>query len=392
MRFSTRTAWDLSESPLAQALRARRATGLPLHDLTASNPTQCGFAYNEADILAPLSGPAALTYDPDPRGLLSAREGVSRYYASHGAFVPAEQLILTTSTSEAYSFLFRLLCDSGDEVLLFQPSYPLFDFLAQIDDVRLVPSPLFYDHGWQIDLTGLQERVTSRTRAIAVVHPNNPTGHCTRVEERRALETLCAERRLALIVDEVFLDYPFPGYAPHSFADGDHPALTFVLSGISKIAALPQMKAAWIAVFGPERERSGALARLEIIADTFLSMNAPVQNALPAWLAGSAALQLQIRARTQANLQTLDGWLDQHPAISRLTVEAGWYAVLRLPALEKDEELAIRLIADHGVSVHPGYFFGFPGDGWFVVSLLTPEDTVRKGLAAMGKALPDFTR
>ena len=388
MRFSARTAWDLEETRLARALRERRASGLPLLDLTASNPTQCSFAYDEVGILAALGDPRAMAYDPDPRGMLRARETVCRYYFERDAPVAPEQVFLTTSTSEAYSWLFRLLCDAGDEVLIAQPSYPLFDFLAQIEDVRLVPYPLLYDHGWQIDLPGLRERITDRTRAIAVVHPNNPTGHWTR--EREELEELCVEHGLALVVDEVFLDYAMPGHEGRSFATGKHRAPTFVLSGISKIAALPQMKAAWIAAFGPASELADALARLEIVADTFLSMNAPIQCALPSWLNAAGAMQAQIRSRTQANLRALEEVLARHPAVTRLDVEAGWYAVLRVPALGSDEDLAARLVEERGVSVHPGYFFGFGGDGWLVLSLLGPEAEFRAGAEAMCGAV-DFS-
>jgi alanine-synthesizing transaminase len=388
VRFSARTAWDLEETRLARALRERRASGLTLLDLTASNPTQCSFAYDEVGILAALGDPRAMAYDPDPRGMLRARETVCRYYFERDAPVAPEQVFLTTSTSEAYSWLFRLLCDAGDEVLIAQPSYPLFDFLAQIEDVRLVPYPLLYDHGWQIDLPGLRERITDRTRAIAVVHPNNPTGHWTR--EREELEELCVEHGLALVVDEVFLDYAMPGHEGRSFATGKHRAPTFVLSGISKIAALPQMKAAWIAAFGPASELADALARLEIVADTFLSMNAPIQCALPSWLNAAGAMQAQIRSRTQANLRALEEVLARHPAVTRLDVEAGWYAVLRVPALGSDEDLAARLVEERGVSVHPGYFFGFGGDGWLVLSLLGPEAEFRAGAEAMCGAV-DFS-
>ncbi len=378
----------MRETRLARALRERRAAGLAIADLTASNPTQCGFRYDEAAILAALGDRGAMVYDPDPRGMLRAREAVCRYYAERGADVEPEQVFLTTSTSEAYSWVFRLLCNAGDEVLIAQPSYPLFDFLAQIDDVRLTPYPLLYDHGWQIDLAGLRERITPQTRAIAVVHPNNPTGHFT--HERRELEAICAEHGLALVVDEVFLDYACSEGertaagedASKSFATGDHAALTFVLSGISKIAGLPQMKAAWACVLGPEQERREALDRLEVVADTFLSMNAPVQCALPAWLAASGDLQEQIRQRTAANLRTLDAVLTGTPAVTRLRVEAGWYAVLRVPALDSDEDLAVQLV-ERGVSVHPGYFFGFGGSGWLVVSLLAEEAEFRRGVAGI---------
>lgn len=378
--FSSRTAWDVTESELARALRQRREAGLPLLDLTASNPTQCGFVYDKAMILKALQDPKSLIYDPDPRGIVSAREAVAAYYADHGATVSPEQIFLTTSTSEAYSYLFRLLADPGDEVLIAQPSYPLFDFLAQLDDVRLTPYPLFYDHGWQIDFESLRQRITSKTRAIALVHPNNPTGHFTGSEERHALELLCAEYGLALIVDEVFLDYGLRGSQAESFAVGEQPVLTFVLSGLSKIAALPQMKAAWIAVFGPEWKLQQALNRLEVIADTFLSMNAPIQRALPAWLGARQDIQRQLMARLTENLEMLDSALSSQEMVSRLEVESGWYVILRVPALTSDEETAARLIQESGVSAHPGRFFGFPESGWLILSLLAPAAEFRQGV------------
>jgi aspartate/methionine/tyrosine aminotransferase len=381
-RFSARTAWDFSETELARAVRERIAAGLPLLDLTASNPTRCGFTYDEAGILAALARPEALVYEADPRGMRFTREAVCRYYAGHGAAPEPGSVFLTPSTSEAYSYLFRLLCDPGDEVLIAQPSYPLFDFLAQIETVRLVPYPLFYDHGWQLDADALRRVITPRTKAIALVHPNNPTGHFTKANERRELEVICAQHGLALIVDEVFLDYALAGNAEPSFACGDHPVLTFVLSGLSKIAALPQMKAAWIVAFGPEAALGEALARIEVIADTFLSMNAPVQCALPAWLAGRGAIQRQIQARLRRNLAVLDRELERS-AISRLEVEAGWYVVLRVPAIERDEDLAVRLVREYGVEVHPGYFFGFADAGWMLLSLLTPEEDFARGISVI---------
>lgn len=379
-RFSKRTNWNLEETDLTQALHERRAANLPVYDLTASNPTHCGFQYDTPAILAALQNADALIYDPDPRGILSARQAVSHYYADHDTTVSAQQIFLTTSTSEAYSYVFRLLCDPGDEILIAQPSYPLFDFLATLDDIRLVPYQLFYDHGWHLDIEALRQKITSRTRAIVLVHPNNPTGHFTKLHERQALEILCAEYGLALIVDEVFLDYPMPEIAGRSFAVGPHPALTFVLSGLSKIAALPQMKAAWIAAFGPEPALSEALNRLEVIADTFLSMNAPVQYALPAWLAQGGNIQQQIQKRTEENLRLLDETLSRQTLLTRLEVEAGWYAILRVPALQPDEELALVLLKEHGVHLHSGYFFGFPQTGWLVLSLLSPANEFQTGI------------
>ena len=378
-RFSQRTSWDTAENALASAVRQARASGRDLIDLTLSNPTLCGFHYDVASILSALDNPAAMAYDPSPCGILSAREAVASYYADHQAAVDPEQLLLTTSTSEAYSFLFRLLCDPGDAVLAAQPSYPLFDFLADLDDVRLQPYPLFYDFGWWIDCAELERRITPRTRAILLVHPNNPTGHVTRRPESERLEQICARHDLALIVDEVFLDYGAfdgPDAAIESFAAGPHPCLKFVVSGLSKIAALPQMKVGWIAAFGPEQDRRSALARLEIIADTLLSMNAPAQHALPRWLAGRKPICAQIRQRVAENLSLLRG----AGVLSVLPVEAGWSAVLRLPQKSSSTELALTLIQQAGVLVHPGSFYGLAGSHSAVVSLIGPTADFRRGV------------
>ena len=379
-KFSTRTAWDVEESEWARVLRERREAGKPVLDLTASNPTHCGFRYDGDAILEPLRDPAALEYDPDPRGRKPTREAVAVYYREKGVELAPDQIFLTTSTSEAYSFLFRLLCDPGDEVLIAQPSYPLFDFLATLDDVRLVAYSLFYDYGWHLDVEDVKRRITPRTRAIALVHPNNPTGHFTKPGERQALEAVCKEHGLTLIVDEVFLDYPLGDTGDASFAAGAHPVLTFVLSGLSKIAALPQMKAAWIACLGPADSLGEAMARLEMVADTFLSMNAPVQCALPSWLQEREPIQKQVRERTAANLAVLEDMLESRGLVSRLEVEAGWYAILRIPATEEDEAVALRLLNNTGVAVHAGRFFGFPGSGFLVVSLLAPSETFAAGI------------
>jgi len=378
MRFSERTNWNTEESELGRAHRLRLASGKPIADLTASNPTRCGFAYDPA-LLAALADARALDYDPQPRGLLSARQAVCAYYAAHGVTLQPEQIVLTTSTSEAYSFLFRLLCDAGSEILVAQPGYPLFDFLAVLDDVKLKPAPLVYNHGWQIDAEGFRRAVTPRTRAIVLVHPNNPTGHFTKSWEAAELARLCRELNLALIVDEVFLDYGFSG-AGKSFASGMDGVPVFVVSGLSKIAGLPQMKAAWIVAAGPQA--ATALDRLEVIADTFLSMNAPVQHALPAWLEGREAIQQQIHARVASNLAELDRQLARLPEVSRLEVEGGWYAVLRIPALRPDEQTVLALL-ERGVWAHPGYFFGMADSGWLVVSLLGPEREFSTGVTGL---------
>jgi alanine-synthesizing transaminase len=385
MRFSERTNWNTEETELARAHRRRVVAGLPIADLTASNPTRCGFTY-PASLLQALTDPRALDYNPQPKGSLAAREAICGYYAGHGVRVSPEQIVLTTSTSEAYSFLFHLLCDPGDEILIPQPSYPLFDFLAGLCDVRLKAASLLYHDGWQIDIEALRRAVTSQTRAIVLVHPNNPTGHFTKPWEAEELARLCREFSLALIVDEVFLDYAFDG-SSWSFAAGLDGVSVFVVSGLSKIAGLPQMKVAWIVAAPQNPDQAETLARLEIIADTFLSMNAPVQYALPAWLEARTAIQEQIRARVCTNLAELDRQLTRAPAVQRLKIEGGWYSVLRIPALAPDEATVLALL-ERGVWVHPGYFFGFPESGWLVVSLLGPEEEFQAGVTT----LVDFLR
>jgi aspartate/methionine/tyrosine aminotransferase len=373
-RFSARTGWDVEESGFAKAIREARAAGKMLIDLTVSNPTVCGFDYDAEAILRPLANVGALTYDPNPRGMRSAREAVAGYYRDHGAVVDADAVVLTTSTSEGYGYLFRLLCDAGDEVLVAEPSYPLFDFLADLEDVRLRSYPLFYDQGWWIDFAELEKRIGPRTKAVVVVHPNNPTGHATGSAERRRLEAICIQHGLALIVDEVFLDYPLGDEKLTSFAMGPHPVLTFCLSGMSKVAGLPQMKVGWMVGLGPEALLSDGMGRLEVIADTFLSMNAPVQGALPGWLAGRKGIQGQILGRVRGNLATA-----QRSGVEVLRVAAGWSAILRLPQVG-EEDAAERLLREAGVVVHPGSFYGIAGAGRVVVSLLGPEGEFREGL------------
>ena len=384
--FSERTSWDLSESEFSAAIRDARASGRMRADLTVSNPTQCGFAYAPG-LLTPLAEPAAMAYEPEPFGMLAARQAVCAYYRDQEATVTPASVCLTTSTSEAYSFLFRTLCDPGDEVLVARPSYPLFDFIARLDGVVLREYPLLRDpfaggaaQPWTIDFRTLAARISPRTRAIIVVHPNNPTGHFVSAAERAALEQLCVERGLALIVDEVFLDYAVTPDPPRSFAAGPHPVLTFVLSGLSKVCALPQMKASWTVACGPASLVDAALARLEMVADTFLSMNAPVQHALGSWLAQRNSIQRQILERVSGNLHALDAALDG-TAAERLAIEGGWTAVLRVPAAVDDHSFAEAALA-RGVLVQPGAFYGM-GPGWAVVSLLTPPDVWAEGLALL---------
>jgi alanine-synthesizing transaminase len=379
--FASRTNWNFKPNRLAEALERHQSSGRRLLDLSASNPTEVGFKYDAAAIIRALCSPASLQYHPDPQGLKSARQAVCDYYSDRGQPVSLDDLFLTASTSEAYSFIFRLLCNPGDELLIPTPSYPLFDFLADVNDVKLVRYSLFYDHGWHIDLHALQQAITPRTRGVILVHPNNPTGHYTKAEERAALSQICSANQMAIIADEVFLDFSL-GPAQESFvANAD--ALTFTMSGVSKISGLPQMKFAWLAVSGPEDTKREALARLELIADTYLSLNAPIQLAAPTLLKLRSAFQQQLIARVRNNLAELDSQLKGKNQVTRLEVDGGWYAVLRVPATRSDEEVAIDLLAQHDVYVHPGHFYDFPGDGYLVVSLITPEQDFSEGLGRL---------
>ena len=377
--FAKRTNWNLETNRLSAALEAHRAAGKPLIDLTISNPTECGFQYDEEAILDALRNPMALKYEPNPRGLAVARDAVAQYYAERGAIVSADNIFLTTSTSEAYSYVFRTLCNPDDEVLIPEPSYPLFEFLADIQDVRLVRYPLVYDYGWQIDFHALEQAITPRTRGVIVVHPNNPTGHFLKPEEMRSLNEICAAREIAIIADEVFLDFAL-GDKRHATFAANSGALTFTMSGLSKICGLPQMKAAWLIVGGPEPLKQQALARLEMIADTYLSMNAPIQWALPAFMDVRREFQRQLMGRVKENLAELDRQLAGQKACSRLEVEGGWNAVIRVPATRSDEELALELLATRGVYVHPGHFYDFPAAGYVVLSLIAPTPELVKGI------------
>jgi len=395
--FARRTEWNLAQNAFSLAVERARRSQRKLFDLTASNPTTVGLGYDRERILRALQHPRALEYEPASKGILAAREAVAGYYAEQGVALSADRIILTVSTSEAYSYCFRLLCDPGDEVLVPQPSYPLFEFLAGIQDVQLRPYELVYDHGWQIEFESLRAAITPRTRAVMAVHPNNPTGHFTRSWELERLNALCLEHELALVADEVFLDYRLIGshvsggnacaveapavVPPLSFAS-NQAALTFTLSGLSKICALPQIKFAWLAVSGPAALAAAALDRLEVIADTYLSPNAPVQWAVPELFATSFAIPQQLRARVPRNLAELDSHLQSAPSglVTRLAFDAGWYAVLRTPARRSDEETAIALLEEDAVLIHPGHFFDFPSAGYLVGSLIAPEEEFAEGV------------
>jgi len=379
--FASRIDVDLTPNALAQALAARRAAGGRVIDLTASNPTQAGFAYPGSEILAALAAPAALVYEPDPRGLAPARAAVAAYYAARGETVDADDVLITASTSESYALLMKLLAEPGDEILVPAPSYPLFDVLAALESVELVRYPLEHTRelGWRIERGALERALSPRTRALVVVHPNNPTGSFVQADERAWLEALCAQRGLPLVADEVFLDYGRGAAHETSFATAQG-ALAFALSGLSKVAGLPQLKLGWIALAGPAAARGQARSRLEFIADAYLSVAAPVQHAAAALLGLRGRIQSQIRARVDAN----EAWLRERGAADDfrlLARDGGWYAVLEL-ARELDEEaLCVRLLERHGVLAHPGFFFDFARAGVLIVSLLAEPAELREGVA-----------
>jgi alanine-synthesizing transaminase len=380
--FSRRTDWDLASNRLTLAHQEALRSGHKILDLTISNPTRIGIDYNESVILDALKNSKALDYDPQPKGLRSARESVAEYYSCGSVRPDPENIILTTGTSEGYSFIFRLLCNSGDEILVPKPSYPLFDFLADLEDVRLVPYALIYDHGWQIDFHSLQQACNEKSRAIVLVNPNNPTSSFISAQEKTQLNAFCAEHDLALIVDEVFLDYALDSTQKSSFVTNAD-VLTFTLSGVSKVSALPQMKLAWIVASGPGAKVNAALQRLELIADTYLSMNAPVQFAAPVLLEQRRSIQPQLMQRIRVNLAELDRQLAGQRSCSRLEIQGGWYAVLRIPATRSDEDFAIELLRSHSVFVHPGHFYDFSNDGYLVLSLIVPEREFCEGVSKL---------
>ena len=381
--FSRRTAWDRSENPHSLALGRARAEGRALVDLTEGNPTRAGLG--DGDLVSLLGHPRGAAYAPSALGDPAAREAVARYYADRGLAASPDHVCLSASTSEAYGWLFKLLCERGDEVLVPAPSYPLFSFLAALEDVTLTPYPLVRAERFRVDLAALEAAAGPRARAVVLVHPNNPTGTFLRRDEAGAIAALCRARGLALVVDEVFGDYafgPLPDDRRPSFA-GERHALTFVLSGLSKVVAQPQLKLGWIAVSGPSSLVAEAMGRLEVIADTYLSVSTPVQLALPEILARRGPVQAAVRARTAANLAALDAAIaaaGEHAPVRRLPADGGWYAVLEVPRT-RDEDAWVELLArEDGVIVHPGYFFDFAEEGTLVVSLLPEETAFREAI------------
>jgi len=390
-RFSSRFKWNLQANRLTLLLDEKQQQGVKIFDLTESNPTAVGFDYPAADILPALAQPQILRYEPNPRGSRSARQAVAEYYSRRGELVEPEQIHLTVSTSEAYTFLFKLLADPGENILVPQPSYPLFDFLAGLEGIELAPYRLIYDNEkeeWRIDFDSLTGAINRQTRAIILVNPNNPTGSFLKRDELAGLVQICAKHQLALIVDEVFSDYAFSSHPERvETLVGISEIMTFVMSGISKILGLPQMKLGWIIVNGPEALRRQAQEYLELLADTYLSVSTPVQHAAPKWLKLKPVLQSQISKRVRVNWAFLQTQLANETNCRLLRAEGGWYAILQSDGFMPEEDLILTLLEKDNVLVHPGYFFDFEKEGFLIVSLLPQPEIFREGVLRLLKRI-----
>ncbi len=378
--FSRRTDWPLTANKLTSVLECLRDKNTPILDLTESNPTCCGFSYPGNSIVQPLAREENLTYTPTPQGNSKTREAISAYYKERGFDVPYDRIFLTASTSEAYSYLFRLLANPSDQVLFPRPSYPLFSFLGDLSDCIMDTYPLRYDGKWRIDLNAVSTILRHDTKAFVLVSPNNPTGSLIQKNELKELNTLCRQQNTALICDEVFSDFVFDQSTDYISLVHNTQVLTFVLGGISKTLGLPQMKLSWIIINGPQDLVKRASSRLEVIADTYLSVNTPVQNALSVWLPHRKKIQSEINGRIKENYSTLKKLSENTDTCELLTIEGGWYAVLKIPETYSEEEWALSFLNKDHVFVHPGYFFDFDTEGFVVISLLPPGQIFRDGI------------
>ena len=378
--ISSRLPKSFELNAVSRALDAKRRAGTPVVDLTETNPTGAGFAYPK-ELLEPLAHPRALEYDPQPLGLWAARVAVAADFRRRGIAISADRVALTSSTSEAYALLFKLLCDAADAVLVPHPSYPLFEHLTQLECVQAIPYALEYHGSWRIDIDSVRRAATSRVRAILIVSPNNPTGSFLHRDDLAELSELAASNGWAIIGDEVFADYPLDPApaATHVLARAD--VLTFSLGGLSKSAGLPQLKLGWIGFGGPSAKVDEALAAYELIADTYLSVSTPVQAAAGELLTAGAAIRAQILARVRRNLASLRGLAAPHPALDVLRVEGGWSAVVQVPQLRAEESLVLDLLEKDNVLLHPGYFFDFSREAFLVLSLLIDPATFDHSVA-----------
>lgn len=380
--FSGRVPASLEPNRLSTALARARADGTQIVDLTLSNPTRAGFDY-PPDLLTPLAHARGLHYAPVPAGVEEARVAIANDFARRGSNVAAEQLVLTSSTSEAYALAFKVLCDAGDEVLIPRPSYPLFEHLTHLDAVVPVPYSLEYHGRWEIDMGSVEQALGDRTKVIVLVSPNNPTGSVVTQNELSALADLCAPRGVALVCDEVFADYELSPGETRAAGRLEHErrVLGFTLGGLSKSIGLPQVKLSWMAISGPSELTTAAKDRLELAADTYLSVSTPVQLAAAELLAAGGSLRCQIHRRVRDNDAQLRAMVADAPSLRLLAADAGWYAVLQVPAIATEEELVLSLLTETHTLVHPGYFFDFPQEAFLIISLLPPPGVLREGAA-----------
>lgn len=377
--FSSRTNWNLSPNKLSLLIEQKRKQGDVILDLTESNPTKVGFDFYNDSILNPLKNADNLIYEPDPKGLLNARVAVSGYYKKKGIDVNPENIILTSGSSEAYSFILKLIAEVGDEVLVPVPSYPLLNIISQINDVVLKHYRLVYDGEWHIDFDSITSAITKKTKAILVIHPNNPTGSYIKKYEHKMLVELAAKYNLAIISDEVFLDYAITDNEQrHESFAVTNDVLTFTMSGISKMLGLPQMKLGWIVVNG--KHCADAVSRLEMIADTYLSVNIPAQNSLSYWLNQYQYINFKILNRVKQNYLLLQEISKKNTSSSVLYVEGGWNAVIQLPNVRQDDEWVEYFLQNSNVLFQPGYFYDFQGDAYLVMSLVQYTEIVEKSL------------
>jgi alanine-synthesizing transaminase len=381
--FSKRFEYNIEENKLSRLLKEKKSAGVNVLDLTESNPTNAEFNYDEIGILNAIASPGSLKYNPDPKGLKSAREAVSQYYKEKNLGINEENIFLTSSTSEAYSFIFKLLSDPGDEILIPRPSYPLFSFIAEMESVIIKYYDLKYsdENSWEIDFDSLKQEVTDKTKAIVLVNPNNPTGSFVNAKDINELSRICRKHNIAIICDEVFLDYTVEADRNHVFSlAGINYVPTFTLSGLSKICGLPQMKLSWIVVSGPRKECEEAMMRLEIISDTYLSVGTPVQLALSKLLSGKELIQTQIKKRIKNNFKFLKDLLKDNKHLKVLNTGGGWYSVLKTNPEIDEEAFTYGLLKEKDVYIHPGYFFDFNEEGIIILSLLTEEKKFCEGV------------
>ena len=389
IRFSTRSPGDFRPNRLNAALAARRAAGGAVLDLTLSNPTRAGLEYPSEEILAALGDARSLTYEPTPRGLAEAREAIAAHHALHGQAVDPDRMLLAGSTSEAYGWLFKLLCEPGDEILVPRPSYPLFECLATLDAVRVVEYSLPEDLRWGLDFDALERGRTDRTRAVVLVNPNNPTGVFLKRAEWQRLQSWAASNGLAIIADEVFSDYAWTDGAGErvSTFEATGEALVFTLSGLSKVAGLPQMKLGWIHASGPRPLLAGALERLEWIADAYLPVSAPIQHAAVRWMQLAPTIQAAIRARCLENLSVARGAFSATGGARIFEPEGGWCVVIDVPRFYSEEQWTLRLLGRDGVLLQPGFFYDFEREALLIASLLPQPATFRDGLVRLERSL-----